>query len=90
MWRIVPGQALLHRAWGDEVVLYNNLSGDTHLLDQSAMELLETLHHGAADAAALARALRERCGLEDEPALEQIVADMLGQLAALTLVEAAP
>jgi PqqD family protein of HPr-rel-A system len=88
MWRVVPGQALLHRAWDDEVVLFNNLSGDTHLLDKSAFELLETLQLGSATAPALAAALRTRCGLEDEPALEQIVADMLEQLAALSLVEA--
>ena len=30
-WRIVPGQALLHRGWDGACVLYNDLSGDTQV-----------------------------------------------------------
>lgn len=45
-WRIVPGQALLHRGWDGTVVLYNDLSGDTHLLSDEAMALLAALRDG--------------------------------------------
>ncbi|WUR13507.1 HPr-rel-A system PqqD family peptide chaperone [[Empedobacter] haloabium] len=45
-WRIVPGQTLLHRGWEDGCVLYNDLSGDTHLLTEHAMQLLLALRDG--------------------------------------------
>jgi hypothetical protein len=45
-WRLVPGQALLHRGWDGAFVLYNDLSGDTHLLTDDAMTLLLALRDG--------------------------------------------
>jgi len=45
-WRLVPGQALLHRGWDGAFVLYNDLSGDTHLLSDDAMTLLLALRDG--------------------------------------------
>ncbi|QBE63600.1 hypothetical protein [Pseudoduganella lutea] len=45
-WRLVPGQALLHRGWDDAFVLYNDLSGDTHLLSDGAMAMLIALRDG--------------------------------------------
>ncbi|GGX90308.1 HPr-rel-A system PqqD family peptide chaperone [Massilia dura] len=45
-WRLVPGQALLHRGWDGAFVLYNDLSGDTHLLSEDAMTLLLALRDG--------------------------------------------
>jgi PqqD family protein of HPr-rel-A system len=86
-WQITPGQALLYRAWDDEFVLYNNLSGDTHLLGVDAIQLLLTLQDGAADPAALAASLRARCGFEDEPDLEGQVGGLLDELALLSLVQ---
>jgi len=53
-WRVLPGQALLHRGWGDEVVIYNDVSGATHLLDSGTMELLLALRDGTVTAAELA------------------------------------
>lgn len=50
-WRLVPGQLLRARQWGDEFVVYNDLSGDTHLLDAGAMDLLHQLQAGATLAA---------------------------------------
>ncbi|WEF31790.1 HPr-rel-A system PqqD family peptide chaperone [Pseudoduganella chitinolytica] len=53
-WRIVPGQTLLHRGWDDACVLYNDLSGDTHLLTGEAMQLLLALRDGDVDPEELA------------------------------------
>ena len=50
-WRIAPGQNLRHRVWGEECVLYNDLSGDTHLLGLAALDSLTLLRdrpHGTA------------------------------------------
>jgi hypothetical protein len=40
MWRVVPGQSLAFKEWDGEAVLYNDLSGNTHLLDGAAVEVL--------------------------------------------------
>lgn len=72
-WRLVPGQALLHRGWDNAFVLYNDLSGDTHLLSPEAMALLLALRDG--DVAAEELAAPE-------------LADMLGTLRQLDLIEA--
>lgn len=43
IWRLAAGQGLLYRCWDGECLLYNDLSGDTHLLDEFAISLLEEL-----------------------------------------------
>ena len=84
-WRLTPGQQLRRRQWDGECVLYNDLSGDTHLLGADALELLLALLAGPADADALARRLLA-AGLDgDEPAeVDALLADLEG----LALVEA--
>jgi hypothetical protein len=72
-WRLLPGQLLLHRSWGEETVIYNDVTGATHLLDAGALELLTTLRDGSVMAAELA---------------DPDVVMLLEQLAQLELVEA--
>lgn len=84
-WRLTLGQQLRRRQWDGECVLYNDLSGDTHLLGADALELLLALLAGPADAGALARRLLA-AGLDaDEPAE---VDALLAELEGLALVEA--
>ena len=45
-WRIVPGQKLIHRCWGDSAVLYNDISGATHQLSVETLALLLDLQDG--------------------------------------------
>ena len=56
-WRLQPGQTLQHRQWDGECVLYNDLSGDTHLLGEAAVEILLALRRGPATRDALAAML---------------------------------
>lgn len=42
-WRIVPGQSLRSRSWDGQSVLYNDISGATHLLDDVTLDLLHAL-----------------------------------------------
>jgi PqqD family protein of HPr-rel-A system len=81
MWRLKQGQALAHRGWDNEFVLYNDLSGDTHLLGADAMQVLLQLSTGPRDAAALAHAL----GGTDDDTFKVLLAE----LAALALIEPA-
>ena len=86
MWRLVPGQSLNCREWDGEVVLYNDVSGSTHLLDGAALDVLQALRAGPLDAAGLAERLGDHIDAEDGD-LSALIADMLAALARLDLVE---
>jgi PqqD family protein of HPr-rel-A system len=83
MWQVTAGQSLAHRGWGDEFVIYNDLTGDTHLIGGDALALLLCLQEGARDEAALLAALAPdaRDGDETLPVL-------LAELSRLALIEA--
>ena len=87
MWRVMPGQALRQRAWGDQHVVYNDLSGDTHLLNADAMRLLLALRPAALDEASLVAELCRQLDLHDDPETAQDVALTLAELARLSLIE---
>ncbi|WP_432377753.1 HPr-rel-A system PqqD family peptide chaperone [Duganella sp. P38] len=82
MWRVSGGQQLRHRVWAPECVLYNDLSGDTHVLGADALALLLQLRACPASEADLARLL----GYGDDDAA---LAALLAQLENLSLVERA-
>ena len=86
MWRLTPGQALAGREWDGEAVLYNDLSGSTHLLDGAALDLLHALRDQPADAAMLAGRLAERFDAGDDD-LVSLIDEMLAALAGLDLIE---
>jgi PqqD family protein of HPr-rel-A system len=86
MWRVTPGQALACREWDGEAVLYNDLSGNTHLLDGAALDLLHALRDQPADAATLAARLADHVDAGDDD-LVSLIDDMLAALAGLDLIE---
>jgi PqqD family protein of HPr-rel-A system len=81
VWRLTLGQTLLRYGWGGEYVLYNDISGDTHLLTETACILLCRLQAGSEDEAALALS----CAV-DVDTVESLLAD----LELLSLVEFLP
>lgn len=91
-WRLAPGQRLQYRCWDGECVLYNDLSGDTHLLDEFALALLEQLQRAPQAAADLAAAF----GLESDSDMhlaghkDAVLDEVLADLAALHLVDVIP
>jgi len=86
VWRLTPGQALACREWDGEAVLYNDLSGSTHLLDGAALDLLHALRDQPADAASLAARLADRFDAGDDD-LVSLIDDMLATLVGLDLIE---
>jgi PqqD family protein of HPr-rel-A system len=69
--------------------LYNDLSGNTHLLDGGAIDVLQALRLAPADAASLAVRLADRFEA-DADELPAVIEDMLTGLAGLDLVEPFP
>jgi PqqD family protein of HPr-rel-A system len=69
-WSLRPGQTLQHRHWDGEYVLYNDLSGDTHLLGDAAIVVLQALRSGPATRAVLAAVLESEFEAGDDPDAE--------------------
>jgi PqqD family protein of HPr-rel-A system len=94
IWRLAPGQRLEYRCWDGECLLYNDLSGDTHLLDEFAIALLEQLQAEARPAAQLA-ALLDLIPESSDPAVAdkpapadvELIDAVLADLAALHLID---
>lgn len=84
-WRLSAGQRLRRRQWDDECVLYNDLSGDTHLIGADALQLLLALQERPADAGALARALLA-AGLAEDAGEVPALLDQLERLALVEVV----
>lgn len=89
MWRVTPGQRLAVRQWDDELVVFNSLSGATHVLGPGAAVLVEVLQDGPASEAALAEALRDEFELDDAEIGAQLP-PMLTRLAKFELIEPCP
>lgn len=53
-WRVAEGQALARYEWDGEAVLFNDLSGATHLLTDSALWVLDRLRTAPASSDVLA------------------------------------
>lgn len=88
-WRLVPGQRLHYRQWEQEAVLFNDLSGDTHLLDADALAVLLAVQGGAADLASLRLALGAQvdAGAGDAEEADAALYALLEQLASISLIE---
>lgn len=82
-WRLAPGQLLQRRSWDGEHVVFNNLSGDTHLLDDEALALLLDLLDGPIDRAELEAGA-------GAPAQAHALRLVLTRLVSLGLVETQP
>lgn len=78
-WRLSAGQQLQCHRWDDdEIVLYNDLAGDTHLLDRDALDVLHLLR----DAPDSADGLAARLALDqDQAAILHALLDTLRKLA---------
>ena len=87
MWRLIPGQSLQFRTWDGESVLYNDLSGDTHLLGDSAIHLLLALQASAQEQHALVDSLCAAFQVERDEEAEHEAASLLAELSALSLIE---
>jgi len=87
LWRVIGDDALQFRSWDGEFVVYNALSGDTHILEEAAAQLLLALQRAPADVLSLARLLADQwqCELNDEFLREIDMA--LTDMHALSLVE---
>ncbi|MCC2959936.1 HPr-rel-A system PqqD family peptide chaperone [Massilia sp. IC2-278] len=88
IWRLAPGQRLVHRCHDGECVLFNDLTGDTHLLGQDVLDLLGALRDTPRSAAGLAQ--DAGAGIDPDPEWLAELDELLADLAALDLVAPLP
>ena len=89
-WQLRAGQRLRMLSDDEETVVYNDLSGDTHLLSGIAASLLERLRQGPADDDSLAGYLAGEWDLDPDMAPAELASQLLSDLAALSLIEPMP
>lgn len=87
---IAPSHKLLWRAWDDVFVVYNALSGRTHILDEFCYHLLEMVSEGRAKGADIIAGLTDRFDIAAEGDLADIVSLRLQELGSLGLIQKAP
>lgn len=71
----------------DESVVYNDFSGETHLVSAIAASLLRRLEQQPADFSSLSAFIAEAWEFESDEALQRTVQDLLDELDALWLIE---
>jgi PqqD family protein of HPr-rel-A system len=88
-WRVIGDSALQFRSWNGEFVVYNSLSGDTHILEESTAQILLVLQQTPSDMLSLAQLLARmwECELCDDFLLE--IEMVLSDMHTLSLVERA-
>jgi PqqD family protein of HPr-rel-A system len=86
-WRALEDNALRFQSWNDEVVVYNTLSGDTHILDKPAVQILQALQRTPSDVLSLAQLLAATWQCETSDDLLREIEMVLSDMHTLSLVE---
>ena len=86
-WRITRGCTLRWHCWDDEHLVYNCGSGDTHLLDALAAEILRKIEEAPKSNEELEEWLSGRISPDTDPEISSYLVNLLGQLHALCLIE---
>jgi PqqD family protein of HPr-rel-A system len=86
-WRTLRDNALRFQVWNEEFVVYNEVSGDTHVLEEAAARLLIEVQRAPSDVLSLAQRLADewQCEVNDDFLHEIEMA--LANMHALCLVE---
>lgn len=87
MWQLIHDHALHFRSWNDEFVVYNSLSGDTHLLGKAAVNALLKLQQTPSDTITLAASLVHLMQAEMNDEFVFQIDQLLTDLDRLALIE---
>jgi PqqD family protein of HPr-rel-A system len=86
-WQAISTQAVYVRSWDDEFVVYNSLSGDTHLLGAAAGQILTALQRSPSDETSLTESLCETLDAEPTPQISLQIRAILADLRKLALID---
>ncbi len=90
MTHVSPHPSRLLKSWGDEAVIFDTASGDTHYLKPLTLALYQTCRdHPGYTSAAIASELATRLNVADTPHLHQLTEEALASLRKIGLLESA-
>lgn len=85
-----PNPPRLLKKWGDEAVVYDAASGDTHYLKPLTLALYQICRdHPGYTATGIAAELATRLGVTDTPQLRELTEETLASLRKISLLESA-
>ncbi len=87
-WQLPRGCKLLWRLWADEYVVYNTGSGDTHVLDPFAGDILKKIERQSSTSSRLSAVVSEELG-DPVPGLGARIDELLEHFSNLGLIEPA-
>lgn len=86
-WKVNSGFPLQWQVWDDEFVVYNTGSGDTHMLDTLAAEVLQSLEKKTADLSELAGRVAASIEIEPDSKFSDYLEQLLSDLHKLGLIQ---
>lgn len=89
-WVVDEDAALLLRQWGDECVVYNSVSGDTHLLDALGGAAITCLLQAPATADDLAQRVAFQLEFETDEMFLGTIKTLLGDFERIGLIRQHP
>jgi PqqD family protein of HPr-rel-A system len=90
LWRIVPGLTIETARWNDQLVLFNQLSGDTHLLNQPVDWVLDQLASTPLRLNELIHLAIEADIVEEDDRNRELFTNLLENLKKIDLLECEP
>ena len=86
-WQLCNGQTLRMLSGEDESVVYNDRSGETHLLSAMAVSLLVYLREGPDNVSGISARLARDWEFDTENEIPSVVTALTSELDALGLIE---
>ncbi len=88
-WRVSEDFVILWEEWGEDTIIYHSGSGQTHLLNEIAVYVLQFLQHGSASFSALLAGLDGNIEGGLNAGIRQNVRELLDRFERLGLIEVA-
>ena len=88
-WKVVGSRSQYWRSWAGEVVIYDDMSGDTLKLDPVMAEAFKRLLHGRASHSDLCDHIASAFDLEADPKVGDWVSEAIGRFRRSGLIEPA-
>jgi len=86
-WRVVSAFECLSQQWDEEVVLFHSGTGNTHLLENKAYQIIRILQQAPDNTTGLIQSLSVHLPLLDQETLAAYVPRALKELQRLDIVE---
>lgn len=87
IWRLVPEFDPLYKRWNGETVLYDRFSGDTHVLDDFCIVVIESLSQKSLSEARLLSEVAQCFGVESGVDLGGMLQQRLDALVKLNILQ---